>query len=243
MFKNKLFLFFLLIPTLLFSFNSDEATETLYLSKFTDKRIPVSVIDTGISFKDSKIAPYLCVNGHKDYTGEGLNDYVGHGTNVSWQIIKNFNKQKYCLLVIKYYTKYDFFSSKNLSRELEGIRYAIEVKSALINFSGGGESYSKEEDNVINKALNSNIKVSVAAGNSNSNLDNKCNFFPACLKPHKNLYVVGSLSKEGKRMSHSNYGSIVTNWALGEDVEDQNGKPLTGTSQATAVFSGFLLKD
>lgn len=227
----------------LFAVNPDEATEMLYLSKFTDKRKPVVVVDTGIDFKDSKITPYICINGHQDYTGEGLHDYVGHGTNVAWQIIKSFNKKKYCVLSVKYYTRTGSMSSNNLNRELEGIKYAMQIKAVLINFSGGGESYSSSEEAAINEALNSNIKVVVAAGNNGSNLDSKCNFFPACLKSNKNLYVVGSLSKEGNKMSHSNYGKVVTNWALGDRVEDQNGKPLTGTSQATAVVSGLLLKD
>lgn len=233
----------LTLTNILFAFDSNQATEMLYLSKFTDKRKPVVVVDTGIDYRDSKISPYLCVNGHKDYTGEGLNDSLGHGTNVAWQIIKSFNKKKYCVLAIKYYPRSSMFSSVNLKNELKGIEYAIEIKATLINFSGGGESYSADEDKVVTQALNFGIKVVVAAGNNGSNLNEVCNFFPACLKPNKNLYVIGSLSKEGKQMGHSNYGHAVTNWALGDSVEDQNGKPLTGTSQATAVFSGLLLKD
>jgi len=233
----------LILANLSFAFDSSQATEILYLSKFTDKRKPVVVLDTGVDFKDSKITPYLCVNGHRDYTEEGLYDYNGHGTNVAWQIIKRFNKKKYCILAVKYYSRGGMFLSSNLKNELKGLDYALELKAALINFSGGGESYSKDEDFAITKALRSNIKVAVAAGNSNSNLNEKCNFFPACLKPNKNLHVVGSVDKGGKKMQHSNYGSAVTNWALGDSVEDQNGKPLTGTSQATAVFSGLLLKD
>jgi major intracellular serine protease len=233
----------LALTNILFAFDTDEATEMLYLSKFTDRRKPVAVVDTGIDYKDSKIAPYLCVNGHKDYTGEGLYDFIGHGTNVAWQIIKSFNKKKYCVLVIKYYPKFDFLGSNNLKKELKGIEYATELKAALINFSGGGQVYSPDEDLAISKALSFGIKVVVAAGNSGSNLDQKCNFFPACLKPSKNFYVVGSLSKEGNQMAHSNFGRAVTNWELGEKVEDQNGKPLTGTSQATAVLSGLLLKE
>jgi major intracellular serine protease len=236
-------LIILTLTNVSFAFDNDQATEMLYLSKFTDKRIPVVVLDTGINFKDNKVTPYLCVNGHRDYTGEGLFDYNGHGTNVAWQIIKSFNKKKYCILSVKYYLSTSLFFSSNLRKELQGIEYAIELKAALINFSGGGESYSLSEDQVVKKALSSNIKVVVAAGNNGSNLDEKCNFFPACLKPNKNLYVVGSLSAEGKKMGHSNYGHAVTNWALGERVEDQNGKPLTGTSQATAVLSGKLLKN
>jgi len=231
----------LTLTNISFAFDSNQATEMLYLNKFSDKRKPVVVIDTGIDFRDPQIAPYLCINGHKDYTGEGLTDFIGHGTNVAWQIIKSFNKQKYCVLAVKYYQRFNIMGINNLRGELQGIEYAIELNAALINFSGGGESYSASEDLAVKKSLNSGIKVLVAAGNNNSNLNENCNFFPACLKPNKNLYVVGSLSREGKKMGHSNYGKAVTNWALGENVEDQNGKPLSGTSQATAVLSGLLL--
>ena len=239
----KFFLVFLVFSKVCICFDANEATEMLYLSKFKDKRTPVVVIDTGINYKDKKIAPFLCVNGHKDYTNEGLFDYNGHGTNVAWQIIKSFNSKKYCVLSVKYYPKYSLHISDNLINELKGIDYAIEVGAVLINFSGGGESYSRNEDIVIKKALSSNVKIVVASGNNGANLDEKCNFFPACLKPHKNLHIVGALSKEGQRMKFSNYGHQVTEWAIGESVEDQNGNPLSGTSQATAVVSGLLLKD
>lgn len=244
--KNLFFVITLLMSFQSFSFDNNYATEIIYLSKFTDKRIPVVVLDTGINFKDNKVTPFLCVNGHKDYTGEGLFDQNGHGTNVAWQIIKSFNKQKYCILAVKYYSSTSrlFGYSNNLRGEIKGFEYAIQVNSALVNFSGGGEEYSKLEEIVIKNVLKKGIKVAVASGNNGSNLDFKCNFFPACLKMNnKNFHVVGGLTEQKNKMSYSNYGSVVTDWALGVNVKDQNDVPLSGTSQATAIVSGILLKE
>lgn len=221
---------------------ADTLTETLYTLPFKDARIPVAVIDTGIDFTNSKVTPYLCNSGHVDFTGEGLYDYKGHGTNVAWQIIKSFNSKKYCILVIKYFPRSQF-DFNNLKYELKGLEYAISLKSALINFSGGGKSFSEEEKDLISKALKMGTKVVVAAGNHSTDLDKGCNFYPACLyKNKKNFHVVGALNKNNVKLSYSNYGSVITDWERGEDVAGPRGDYLTGTSQATAIISGKLLK-
>jgi hypothetical protein len=81
-------------------------------------KIVVAVVDTGLDpelMNDSSICP----DGHKDFTGQGLQDINGHGTHISYlidQYAKNFIllkdgdssklksiKSNYCQIILKYY--------------------------------------------------------------------------------------------------------------------------------------------
>ena len=56
-----------------------------------ENRVRVAVIDTGI---DSELAtPYLCKDGNKDFTGKGMKDVSGHGTNIAGIIAKKINNK------------------------------------------------------------------------------------------------------------------------------------------------------
>jgi major intracellular serine protease len=222
------------------AFANSSAVELLITSNvLKESRTKIAVIDSGIDLNDKKLKPYICNAGNEDFTGEGLQDTHGHGTNVSWLIVKNLNHKEYCVVSLKYFSKND--PASNLQNELKAFDKAIKMGVTLINFSGGGIGPNNYENITVANALNKNIKVVVAAGNEGSDLSKNCNYFPACGVKHKNFYVVGSIYQNGQRVPHSNYNGAVNRWEVGYMQEGPDGKKMSGTSQATAVFSGKLL--
>jgi subtilisin family serine protease len=205
------------------------------------KTLTVAVIDTGID----KNLSHLCKMGHKSFTEviDPLVDEEGHGTHIAGLINRNAEGGDYCLVSIKYWSQ-NQTGNQNLRSELAAFRYAINIRVDFINFSGGGVESSKREDLLIKEALNKGIKVVVAAGNESHNLDEECDYHPACSDPR--VIMVGNIQLDGGRCASSNYGNIVTRWEVGTDVESDapNGKKSirTGTSQACAVATGKLVK-
>ena len=223
------------------------------------KPIVVAVIDTGI---DSSLMQNrsLCEKGHKDFTKTGLNDTNGHGTHISGiidQYSKNyfFNykenpnnidniKANYCQIIIKYYDANSKVSAD--SALVEAFKWAIKQKVDIINISGGGYGASDEERKVILQALSLKIKIVAAAGNDSKDIDTYP-FFPAMYD--KRIYVVGNLVSTFDKTiaSTSNYGKSVNTWEVGTRVFSRmlNKKfgYLTGTSQATAVKTGKIIRE
>jgi len=210
------------------------------------KTLIVAVIDSGID----KRLPHLCKMGHKSfissswYTSDDPNtDTMGHGTHVAGLINRNAGNTDYCLVSLKYYdpraANTDSFNSM-----LAAIKYAINIKVDVINISAGGGNFNKEEYDAIELALNNHILVVAAAGNEHTNLDAKCDYFPACYD--KRVIMVGNLNRFARRAPSSNYGSRVNRWEIGTDClsDMPEGKTgiMTGTSQATAIATGKLIK-
>lgn len=197
-----------------------------------ESRIKIAVIDTGIDSSFVELKPYFCKTGHKsivDNTPMTDSTKMKHGTNVTGLIAKSIDPNKACLIIIKFY-------SSEKSNTVAAINHAISQQADFINMSLGGSEYSTTEYRAITKALSLGIKIAVAAGNDYRNLDNNCYYYPACYAKtiHSNQFkVVGSNTYSDKH--YTNYGSIVSTTENGTNV----GLPrLTGTSQATAIFTG-----
>ncbi len=222
------------------------------------KTITIAVIDTGI---DPSVG-HLCKYGHKDFTNSPfeipspLRDDHGHGTHIAGLIKKYAGEGNYCLVAIKYY-KESNSGAVNLKNMLEALRYAINIKADFINISGGGPEANPVERDLVKKALDQKTTLVFAAGNEGEDLDKKCSYFPACYFPDK-VSIVGNLlnrpawvpaSYTGSNPinSRSNYGKVVNHWEVGTDVESNSpsGKlvKMTGTSQATAIVTGKLVKE
>lgn len=224
------------------------------------KPIVVAVIDTGIN-QSLNNSNFLCKFGHKDFTGTGMEDRHGHGTNISGlidQYVKGIilkpdgsnikellsAKANYCQVILKYYDP-KVSGMNNLKNETDALRYAINIKVNYINFSGGGLEFDKEEKALIKEAIDMGIKVVVAAGNEKSDIDvlGK-HYYPAYDDPRQ--IIVGNL--DGKRRAPtSNYGKSVNTWEQGTNqysLRDSIGVScMTGTSQATAIKSGKLIHE
>ena len=230
----------------------------LFLEARTNK-VVVAVIDTGL---DRKLMDksFLCPTGHKDFSDTGLNDTNGHGTHISGLIdqyaksmlahkLSDFKaidsaKSNYCQIIIKCYDPTGV--KDNLKSTIESFRWAIDQKVDIINYSGGGKSFSKEEKAIVVEALNKGIIVVAAAGNNHTNLS-KAGYYPASYD--KRVVVVGNLIDSKSRMisDTSNYGSPVNTWETGTDIlsrlPNNDFGALSGTSQATAIKSGKLIKE
>lgn len=224
------------------------------------KPIVIAVIDTGI---DSKMINHnsLCKSGHKDFTGTGLRDSHGHGTHISGiidQYAKNYIfsfkespskidsiRANYCQIIIKFYDPQDH-SLDHISNITKSFKWAIKQKVDIINISGGGIGYSSEERAVVLEALNKGIKIVAAAGNEGANID-KNKYYPAMYD--KRIFVVGNLVNSHSRniAETSNYGKSVNTWEVGTRVFSRMPNKtfgfMTGTSQATAVKSGKLIRE
>ena len=211
-----------------------------------DKPIVVAVIDTGIN-PELKDKVQLCKQGHKDFTGTGIEDTHGHGSHISGLIDANVKgvkvsevdqiKANYCQVIIKFFDSH--MSGNALDTEVKALRWAIDLKVNVINFSGGGHYESREERLLIKEALDKGIKVIVAAGNDHHELAGDYKFYPAMTD--KRLYVVGNLDSNRVPASSSNFGALVNTWEFGTKMQSFckfGSEPicyLTGTSQATDI--------
>jgi subtilisin family serine protease len=222
----------------------------------------VAVIDTGL---DSSLMnkSWICAEGHKDFTGEGLVDNHGHGTHISGlvdqyakdfiftkamkqgQDLKDIDKIQvnYCQIIIKYYDPKA--PGDNLKNTIKAFRWAIDQKVDIINYSGGGTDASAEEKALVQEALNKGIKFVAAAGNERSDID-KHKYYPAMYDTR--ISIVANLVDLHSReiASSSNRGKSINTFELGTDVlsrlPDGRFGRMTGTSQAAAIHTGKLVR-
>ncbi len=224
------------------------------------KQVKVAVIDTGID-PDMLQRKEFCNTGHKDFTGNGIQDDHGHGTHIAG-IIDQYAKDavlvsevkpqelrdmkvNFCMIVIKYYDS-NGSDLMNVVHTIEALRWAIDQGVDIINYSGGGIEPSAQEKALIIEALDKGIKVVASAGNEHSDLA-KFPFYPAMYDPR--IYIVGNgvSNKVKDRAPTSNFGTPVNVWEKGENVlstlpRGQYGW-MTGTSQSAAIKSGKLVRE
>lgn len=187
----------------------------------------VAVVDTGLDLSAPWAKPYLCPNGHRDFTGTGITDKDGHGSHVTNLIIQNAKGSNFCLVILKFYTN-TIHTSWNRAL-MEALEYIKEERIPIANLSLSGPGFMSDEDRYF--ASNSTTLFITAAGNNGVNLDEEP-YYPASYT-YSNILVVGALNKyTGKRLEISNYGRRVTLW----EKED-------ATSYATAVKTGKIVKE
>lgn len=222
------------------------------------KPVIVAVIDTGFDTSSNWSSilkhyknlrkPRLCKYGHMDFTGYGLSDNHGHGTHIASTIAANAGDANYCLVILKF-----FDSTKNVTDSqfdtLLAFQRAIDLKVNIINYSGGGLERSKEECDVIKKALNAGITIIAAAGNESSDI-NKTPYYPAMCDSR--IKVVANVTANGEYHPRSNYttdrpSSRFLYKELGYNVlalmPNNTVGFMSGTSQATAVLTGKTIKN
>jgi subtilisin family serine protease len=217
------------------------------------KDIVVAVVDTGIDpahpFLEKNIfvesgaveAANFGVDFSKDKKQKGMpTDQHGHGTHVSGIIKSIYPDVK--ILALKYYNP-AASGQDNLNSTVEALRYAVDNNVDVINYSGGGPEAAVEELRILKEAERKGILVVAAAGNEESNIDDKRKaYFPASYGL-KNIISVTAHDEDLKILSSSNWGrNTVDIFAPGYRIKSslQNGRAgyLTGTSQATAFVTG-----
>jgi subtilisin family serine protease len=243
---RKLFTKLLVIPlTLQAKSNNFTATEL--------KPIVVAVIDSGINPSlSNKIS--LCKFGSKDFTGTDLIDRLGHGSHIAGLIDANAKATdiygvdkvhiNYCQITLKIW---NLGEGNPLANELKALRWAINLKVDVINFSGVGDSPNNEEAKLIALAVRNGIKVVVSAGNEGKKMvkNSKTGFYPAMYPI--DMFVVGNLDSTRKPANSSNYGKMVNTWEIGMELlsfcpHGDDYCVMSGTSQATAVKSGKMVR-
>ena len=201
-----------------------------------NKKIVVAVIDSGYDKEDKETVAKLCKEFPTyDLTNTGMQDTMGHGTNVINLIEANALESNYCFVIIKFFNdKADSRTNqKNFIRALEIVN---RIEPNFVNISGGGNGYNIEEEKLLQYSQSSQFIV--AAGNEGIDFDDEDSekYYPANYD-FPNILVVGSLNKRGKKSSFSNYGKIVKYWQIGEYDFGQ------GTSFSAAVMTGKMIHE
>lgn len=224
-----------------------------------NREVIVAVIDTGIDpnhpfLKNNMYIP----GGIASATNYGFDfsknrndeaqpfDTHGHGTHVAG-IIKSVHPEVK-ILTLKYYNP-QASGQDNLNSTIEALRFAVEKNVDIINYSGGGPEPSLEELRILKLAEKKGILVVAAAGNEESNIDQKSNAYYPASYGLSNIITVTAHDQNLQTLASSNYGKkSVDISAPGHRIKSSlpNSRAgfLTGTSQATAFVSGVaaLLK-
>lgn len=177
-----------------------------------------------------------------------LTDNHGHGTHVAGIVGAEGGNSigisgvapKVSLMVLKYYDPKSA-GNDNLRNTIKAIQYAVKMKAHIINYSGGGLDFSREEFEAVKMAKEEGILFVAAAGNEKSNSD-KQPYFPANY-PLDNIISVTAINPQGKVLQSSNFGENSVHLAApGEAIYStlpgNKYGLMTGTSQATAFVSG-----
>lgn len=201
----------------------------LYLPVF-GKTLKVAVIDTGIEAEYLNNAN-LCLSGHKSFVDDTITDYMGHGTNVVGLINTHAKGADYCLIVIKFANRR--LATSNATNFIKALEYIKELKPDIVNISVSGPEPITKEKHIIKQLLDRNIKIVVAAGNEERNLNISCKSYPACYD--ERLWVISAFD-----ISEANTGAIVDAYLTGKEQTAYN-ITLSGSSQAAAIFTGKLV--
>lgn len=182
---------------------------------------------------------------HNDHE---LKDNHGHGTHIAGIVGAEGGNgigisgvaPKVSLMILKYYDPKAKFND-NLRNTIKSIHYATKMKAHIINYSGGGLDYSREEYMAVKKAKDKGILFVAAAGNEKSNSDIKP-YYPADYNLD-NIISVTAINPKAQVLHSSNFGNNSVHIAApGKDIFSTlpNGRygHMTGTSQATAFVSG-----
>lgn len=222
--------------------------------KFEQQRdIVVAVVDTGIDPNQPFLADNLYVVGgeatsanygvdfSKNFSNRGQpRDDHGHGTHVAGIIKAVFPNVK--ILALKYYNP-SASGQDNLNSTIEALRYAVEQGVDIINYSGGGPEPSREELEVLKEAERKGILVVAAAGNEESNIDNRSHAYYPASYGLSNIITVAAHDQTLRMISSSNYGPTSVHLSapghrIKSSLPNDRAGYLTGTSQATAFVTG-----
>lgn len=233
------------------------------LAQTPPRDIIVAIIDTGVDVDHPLIKDRLWTNTREqknsiDNDGNGyagdlhgwnfvannndLSDHHGHGTHVAGIILQKSQSQRVKFMILKYYDPQKS-GVDNLTSTVKAIRYAIQMKADIINYSGGGDNRSPLEEAAIRDAQEQGILFVAAAGNEGRNTD-RVGYYPAGYRL-SNIISVAAMDSRKRLLANSNYGvQTVDIVAPGKNVFSAlpGGRYgfMSGTSMATAWVSGLV---
>ena len=222
------------------------------------KNVKIAVIDTGIDYKNNTLKSALLkkhgselISATKGNYGIDISynssspsmpdDNHGHGTHIAG-IINEINPNAK-LLIIKYFNP-KASEEDNLDATIRAINTAVEANVDIINYSSGGEGYNLKEYEALKRAQDKGILVIAAAGNNGKNIDSGNDAYYPASYDLNNIISVINLKSESQVHKTSNYGLKNADiGALGTNIHSfiPGGRiaTLSGTSQATAIISGY----
>lgn len=194
----------------------------------------VAVIDSGVcrhSLLDGKVTEsgYDYIDADDDAT----NDTFGHGTHVAGIVADCTYGVPVWIYPIRVLNG---AGSGKISNVVNAIMEAIEKNVDVINLSIESRVMSDAMDDAIFEALDENIVVVVAAGNSSCDTKDIC---PAHLE-NEGVLVVGAAEISGEscvRASYSNYGDSVDVYAFGTNISScsRTGGYVSGSGTSVAA--------
>ncbi len=177
-----------------------------------------------------------------------LTDNHGHGTHIAGIIGAEGDNGKgisgisphVSLMILKYFDP-KVPNTDNLKNTIRAMQYATQMGAMIINYSGGGTDFSKEEYDAVKAAEKKGILFVAAAGNEQTNSDTN-HYYPADYKL-SNIISVTAINPSTEVLSSSNWGTETVDIAApGQNISSTLPGNfyglMTGTSQATAFVSG-----
>ncbi len=200
------------------------------------------VDDDGNSFIDD-------VNGWNFVSNSNdLSDNHGHGSHIAGIIGAEGDNSKgisgispnVSMMILKYFDP-KVPNTDNLKNTIRAMQYATQMGAQIINYSGGGTDFSKEEFEAVKAAEKKGILFVAAAGNEHSNSDTN-HYYPADYKL-SNIISVTAINPSTEVLASSNWGTETVDIAApGQNISSTLPGNfyglMTGTSQATAFVSG-----
>jgi subtilisin family serine protease len=239
------------------------------------KEITVMVIDTGID-RHPNLERFLPEPTDPGYKARDYEDNHGHGTHVAGIVVfgntmgLDHFADVVCpqvrIISCKYYDPKDA-RSDNLHDSIECVKRATKLHVDLINYSGGGLDYSKEEQEAYQAFIDAGGIVVAATGNEYVRMA-ESPYYPASyghhhekltytdgktgdlvtvdvLKPNPGYYYVENLCWNGKPCKPSNViGTAKKQYGerIFSTLPHNRFGTMTGTSQATPAFLHRILK-
>ena len=237
----------------------------------TSSSITVAVLDTGIDYRHEDLKQNMWINeaelngepnkdddgnGYKDDTygydfvnedSDPMDDGDNHGVHVAATIgamsNNNIGVTGVCWSVKMMALKFMDFFNGPISAEIEGIEYAIQHGSKIINMSFGGPAFSQAEKDAIKKAAQQSVICVIAAGNDGTNNDETPSY-PANYELD-NIVTVGASDSNDALASFSNYGAksvdlLAPGAGIWSTVISDGYESKDGTSMAAPYVSGCL---
>lgn len=207
----------------------------------------IAVLDSGLVNNHEDLNYDNIMMGYNTLTGTtDIRDDNGHGTAVTGIIHATYANDLGIdgimgpfvrnILPIKI-TNYR--GSSSVFDTIKGIEYAIEKGANIINLSYGGNQFSLLENEAIQKAIDHNILVVAAAGNS-AQTEN----LPQYPASYSRVLSIGATNDNNIHSVFSNYNEFVDAATLGEKIvtttQDGAYNSVTGTSFATPIVTGLI---
>lgn len=203
--------------------------------------VVVSIIDSGIDYRNADITGQYIPGGYDWYGGDTEPyDWDGHGTHLAGIVSATTDNRigmsgiaNISLMAERVYSdSYTTYASLGAC----AVVHAADTGADIILIGYGGETESRAESKAIDYAAKKGCVIIAPAGNTNTNMPH----YPSDLQP---VISVGSVSRDSKRSGFSNYGIYLEIMAPGEEIISMHpGNRYayqSGTSQAAAVTTGI----